>query len=122
MARRLLTRKEKWPATTQATGHLLPERSDLLLGGLTRPATTIAVNLRHLEPSYRAFEFGGGDCAQVAAGVGMRQQFLGALAGGLGVLFVNLGGALGVVRQDRHDVVVDLEEAARHEEASSTPA
>ena len=59
--------------------------SDFLLGGLTATTTTITVNLRHLEPSYRALQFGGGDGAQVAAGVGMRQQLLGAFARGLGV-------------------------------------
>jgi hypothetical protein len=88
-----------------------------LLSGLATAATTVAVNLGDFEPSYRALQFGGGDGAQVASRVRMRQQLLGALARGLGVRFVNVGGALGVIRENRHDVVVDFEEAACDEEA-----
>src|SRR5512146_930830 len=93
----------------------------LTLAGLRRTVTACAVScalqLSYLQAADRTLQLSTGRRLHLAGEAAARQQRLRPFARLFGPCLVNFRAALGVVRQDRHDVVVDLQEAAGDEDA-----
>src|SRR5260221_4685808 len=77
----------------------------------------LALQLRPPQAANRALELGRGGCLNIGGEIFTPQRCLGAPPRLVSVRLVDLLGPLGVIREDGHDVAVDLQEATRDEDA-----